>query len=100
MKMKNIVEDLYLQELMKTSTDFDLVHSDFWLTVRMNEEELNWTLTTVHQILTNELGMRKICAEMVPKNPLQEQKDIRRKRFLDFLISIENDAISRMCCYW
>jgi hypothetical protein len=46
----------------------DLVRSDRRLTVRMIGEELNLTHTTVHQILTNELGMREICAKMVSKN--------------------------------
>ncbi|GFU75290.1 uncharacterized protein TNCV_4755491 [Trichonephila clavipes] len=46
----------------------DLVRSDRRLTVRMIGEELNLNHTTVHQILTNELKMRKICAKMVPKN--------------------------------
>ncbi|GFV66329.1 protein GVQW3 [Trichonephila clavipes] len=48
--------------------DRDLVRSDRRLTVRMIGEELNLNHTTVHQILTNELKMRKICAKMVPKN--------------------------------
>ncbi|GFX44410.1 protein GVQW3 [Trichonephila clavipes] len=46
----------------------DLVRSDRPLTVRMIGEELNLNHTTVHQILTNELKMRKICAKMVLKN--------------------------------
>ncbi|GFU52865.1 putative mariner transposase [Trichonephila clavipes] len=46
----------------------DLVSSDRRLTVRMIGEELNLNHTTVHQILTNELKMRKIGAKMVPKN--------------------------------
>ncbi|GFV37902.1 putative mariner transposase [Trichonephila clavipes] len=41
----------------------DLVRSDRRLTV-MFGEELNLNHTTVHQILTNELKMRKICAKM------------------------------------
>ncbi|GFS89993.1 protein GVQW3 [Trichonephila clavipes] len=45
----------------------DLVRSDRRLTVRMIGEELNLNQTTVHQILTNELKTRKICAKMVPK---------------------------------
>ncbi|GFU85024.1 protein GVQW3 [Trichonephila clavipes] len=56
----------------KTAENFirvrDLVRSDRRLTVRMIGEELNLNHTTVHQILTNELKMRKICAKMVPKN--------------------------------
>ncbi|GFX18950.1 protein GVQW3 [Trichonephila clavipes] len=47
----------------------DLVRSDRRLTVRMIGEELNLNHTTVHQILTNELKMRKISLrKMVPKN--------------------------------
>ncbi|GFT35544.1 protein GVQW3 [Trichonephila clavipes] len=46
----------------------DRVGSDHRLTVRMIGEELNLNHTTVHQILTNELKMRKICAKMVLKN--------------------------------
>ncbi|GFX40691.1 uncharacterized protein TNCV_1218141 [Trichonephila clavipes] len=46
----------------------DLVRSDRRLTVRMIGEELNLNHTTVHQILSNEFKMRKICAKMVPKN--------------------------------
>ena len=41
--------------------------SDHWLTFRMIGEKLNLSHTTVHQILTNELAMRKICTKMVPK---------------------------------
>ncbi|GFS53965.1 uncharacterized protein TNCV_3761831 [Trichonephila clavipes] len=46
----------------------DLVRSDRRLTVRMVGEELNLNHTTVHQISTNELKMRKICTKMVLKN--------------------------------
>ncbi|GFV80111.1 uncharacterized protein TNCV_1476741 [Trichonephila clavipes] len=45
-----------------------LVRPDRRLTVRMIGEELILDHTTVHQILTNELKIRKICAKMVPKN--------------------------------
>jgi len=60
-------------------------------------EELNLNHTTVHQfveprstwlyksfmILANELGMRKICAKMVPRNLSQDQKDMRKKRCVE-----------------
>lgn len=69
----------------------DLVRSDRRLTVRMIGEQLGLTHTTVHQILTNDLEMRKICAKMVPKILSQDQKDNRRDRCLDFLEQIEND---------
>jgi len=69
----------------------DLVRSDHRLTVRMIGEQLGLTHTTVHQILTNDLEMRKICAKMVPKILSQDQKNNRRDRCLDFLEQIEND---------
>ncbi|KAL4090770.1 hypothetical protein QTP88_025547 [Uroleucon formosanum] len=69
----------------------DLVRSDRRLTARMNGEQLGLTNTTVHQILTNDLEMRKICAKMVPKIMSQDQKDNRRDTCLDFLEQIEND---------
>ena len=54
-------EGLQFQELMQMSTEsLDLVHADHWLTVRMIGTELNLSLTSVHQILTSELGMRKV----------------------------------------
>ncbi|KAL4085370.1 hypothetical protein QTP88_027229 [Uroleucon formosanum] len=68
----------------------DLVRSDRRLTVRMIGEQLGLTHTIVHQILTNDLEMRKICAKMVPKILSQDQKDNRRDRCLDFLEQIEN----------
>lgn len=69
----------------------DLVRADHRLTVRMIGEELNLSHTTVHQLLTNELGMRKICSKMVPRHLSQDQKDIRKARCVDFLDAIEQD---------
>ena len=54
-----------------------LVRSDRLLTVRMIAIELNLNHTTVHQILTEELAMKKLCAKFVPKNLTIEQKDNR-----------------------
>ncbi|GFX20409.1 protein GVQW3 [Trichonephila clavipes] len=59
---------------------WDLVRSDRRLTVRKIGEELNLNHTTVHQISTNELKMRKICAKMVPKTFLSEPFLGQRKR--------------------
>jgi len=44
-----------------------LMRSDGQLTVRMIASDLNLNHTTVHQILTQELAMRKLCAKIVPK---------------------------------
>ena len=52
-----------------------LVRSDRRLTVRMIASELNLNHTTFHQILTQELAMRKLRAKIVHKNLTIEQKD-------------------------
>jgi len=52
-----------------------LVRSDRRLTVRIIASELNLNHTMVHQVLTEELAMKKLCAKFVPKNVPIEQKD-------------------------
>ena len=68
-----------------------LVRSDCRLTVRMITSELNFNYTTVHQILTQELSMRKVCAKIVPKNLTIEQKDSRKDMCLQLLEQIQSD---------
>ena len=46
----------------------ELVRSDRRLTVKMVADEVNVNREAVRRILTEELGMRKICAKMVPRN--------------------------------
>ena len=55
-----------------------LVRSDRRLTLRMISSELNLNRFTVHQILTQDLDMRKGNAKMVPKNLTTEQKANQR----------------------
>jgi hypothetical protein len=43
-----------------------LVHSNRRLSVRMTAEELNLDREIVRKILTEDLGMRKVSAKMVP----------------------------------
>ena len=63
-----------------------LVRSDRRLTLRMIiSSELNLNRSTAHQILTQDLDMRKVCAKMVPKKLTTEQKANRRDLFLDLL---------------
>ena len=68
-----------------------LVRSDRRLTVRMIASELNLSHTMVHQILTQELAMRKLCAKIVPKNLTIEQKDNRKDVCLHLLEWIQSD---------
>jgi len=68
-----------------------LLRSDRRLTVRMIASELNLNHTTVHQILTEELAMKKLCAKFVPKNLTIEQKDNRKDMCLHLLEQIQRD---------
>ena len=68
-----------------------LVRSDRRLTLRMISSELNLNWFTVHQILTQDLGMRKVCAKMVPKNLTTEQKAIQRDVCLDLLDCLQRE---------
>lgn len=68
-----------------------LIRQDRRLTVRMLASELCINRETVRQILTNDFGMRKLCAKMVPKNLSAEQKQHRMDVAKDCLEQAEND---------
>jgi len=53
----------------------ELIRSDWRLIVRMIADEVNMNWETVHLILTEGLGMRKICAQMVPRNLTEQQRN-------------------------
>jgi len=57
----------------------------------MINSELNLNRFTVHQILTQDLDVRKVCAKMVPKNLTKEQKANRRDVRLDLLDRLERE---------
>jgi len=59
--------------------------------LRMISSELNLNQFTVHQILTQDLDMRKVCAKMVPKNLTTEQKASRRDVYLDLQDHLERE---------
>jgi len=61
------------------------------LTLRMISCELNLNWFTIHQILTQDLDMRKVCAKMVPKNLTTEQKANLRDVYLDLLDRLERE---------
>jgi len=71
----------------------DLVRYYRRLIVRIISSVLNLNRQTVHEILTFELGIQKICAKLVPKILTNEQKENRRNVCLDLLESIDNDKI-------
>ena len=69
----------------KTDDIVERVRSDRRLTLRMMSSDLNLNRFTVHQILTQDLKMRKLCAKMVPKNLTTQQKTNRRDVCVDLL---------------
>ena len=57
----------------------------------MISSELNLSRFTVHQILTQDLDMRKVCAKMVSENLTTEQKANRRDVCLDLLDLLQRE---------
>jgi transposase len=68
-----------------------LVDKDRRVTVRFIANELELNKNTVNQILNEELGMRKICAKMVPKNLTVEQKENRLHTCQELLDRLEGE---------
>ena len=59
--------------------------------LKMISSEVNLNRFTVHQILTQDLDMRKVCTKMVQKNLTTEQKASRREVCLDLLDRLERE---------
>ena len=57
----------------------------------MMASELNLNHTTVHQVLTQELAVRKLCAKMVSKNLTIEQKENQKEVCFHLLEWIQSD---------
>ena len=70
-----VLEDLARQKGRKC--DQNEGSREVWstLTVRMISSELNLNHQTVHDMLTEELGMQKICAKLAPNNLTKEQTE-------------------------
>ncbi|KAL4103331.1 hypothetical protein QTP88_018708 [Uroleucon formosanum] len=58
----------------------------------MLADELNLKRETVRKILTDDLSMKKLCATMVPKNLLAEQKHVQMSISQDCLEQVEADS--------
>jgi len=84
---RTIVEDEQLSRRPSTTRTSDntarvpeLVRSDRRLTVKMIADEVNVNREAVRRKLTEELGMRKICAKMVPRNLTRATAECAGKR--------------------
>ena len=67
------------------------VRSDRRLTVRMNTDELDMNNERVYRIITEDLGMKKICAKMVPRLLNEGQKERRVQVCQDILEQLETE---------
>jgi len=61
----------------------ELFRSDRRLTVKMIADEVNMNWETVRLVLTEELGIRKICAKVVPRNLTEQQREERLSAVFD-----------------
>jgi hypothetical protein len=57
----------------------------------MISSELNLNRFTVHQILTWDMNMKKLCSKIVPKNLMTEQKANWMDVCIDFLYCLERE---------
>ena len=67
------------------------VRSDRRLTVRMIADKLGMNIERVWRIITEDLGMRKICAKMVPRLLNEGQKERRVQVCQDILEQLETE---------
>jgi len=65
------------------------------LTVRSIAEQVNIDRETVKKILTEDLDMRKVCAKMVPKELIEEQKQ-RRVTIRQDLLERQDDILGHV----
>jgi hypothetical protein len=55
-------------------------------------DKVNINRKTVRLILTEEMGMRKICAQMVPMDLTEQQRDARLRAVCDIQIHYDDTA--------
>jgi hypothetical protein len=72
----------------------ELVRSDRRLTGRMIADEVNMNQETIFLILTEELGMRNICAKMVPRNLTGQQWEVCLSTVFDIQMHYSDAAAS------
>jgi hypothetical protein len=80
---------------VRTSTNVERVRSFIRqhrrLTIRITADKLNINDCTVHQIVTRDLNMRKVCARMVPKYSIDDQKGRRNEVSAEMLERLETE---------
>jgi transposase len=84
------------------------IRQDRCLAIRMIADELNINEGTVHQIVTQDLNMRKLCAKMVPEKLNDDQKARRNEVSAETRerLETEPDFLNRVirghesCCFF
>ena len=71
-----------------------IVRGDCRLSIRAISELTNINTESVRQILHDDLGMKNVCAKVVPKILTPEQKEHRVNCGVDTLEKIEKDPFS------
>ncbi|MBZ5797389.1 hypothetical protein K8353_45980, partial [Burkholderia contaminans] len=69
----------------------DLLNTDRRLSVRLIYKTLDITKTIVHEIVSESLGMRKVCAKLVPKVLTDDQKARRVETCQELLDTCEDN---------
>jgi len=72
----------------------ELVRSDQRLTIKMIADEVDMNRETFRLRLTEELGKRKICVDMVPRNLTEQQRDARLSAVFDIQMHYGDAAAS------
>lgn len=67
------------------------IEKDRRLTVRELEDDLGLPKSTIWEIITSNLGMKRVCAKFIPKLLSEEQKNYRVEIARDNLEMVEND---------
>jgi len=65
---------------------------NIWLTLRSMAKQVNIDRETVRKILTEDLDMRKVCAEMIPKGAHRRPKQ-RRATICHDLLERQDDIL-------
>ena len=61
------------------------MHANWSLTMRSITDQVNIDSETVQTVVTEDLGIRKMCAKMVPKKLTDEQKQRRVELYLSLI---------------
>ena len=77
-----------------------MVRGDRRLTVRMIADELEINHNSVWKIITEDLGMRKICAKMVPKLLDDDQKERRVEVCQDIFEHLQTEPDLLQSRHW